>query len=142
MKKIIFSGLILMLFATACTKKQFSDAYTNPTKLAETTVDRQFAGVLASELNYVMYHYWDYFVVYQNTVIPWSQTAVTLNSNGRYIPGAAAVSDFWNNYYNLVAQYKDLLKVYGILSTADQTNNKIYVIAATILRWQGSGARS
>jgi len=132
MKKIILSGLILMLFATACTKKQFSDAYTNPTKLAETTVDRQFAGVLASELNYVMYHYWDYFVVYQNTVIPWSQTAVTLNSNGRYIPGAAAVSDFWNNYYNLVAQYKDLLKVYGSLSTADQASNKIYIIAATI----------
>lgn len=132
MKKIFPGVLVLLLIASGCTKKQFADAYTDPSKLSETTIDRQFAGVLTSNLNYTMYHYWDYFVVYQNTVIPWSQTAVTLNTNGRYIPGAAAISDFWGTYYKLVAQYKDLVKIYNGMSTTDQQANRIYMIAATI----------
>ena len=132
MRKIFLSALVVMVVVSACTKKQFADAYTNPLKLSETTVERQFAGVISSNLNYVMYHYWDYFVVYQNTLIPWSQTAVTLNTNGRYIPGAAAIGDFWNTYYGLVAQYKDLLRVYSTLSKEDQEANRIYIIAATI----------
>jgi hypothetical protein len=132
MKKIFLPALVLMVLISGCTKKQFADDYTNPLKLTETTVDRQFAGVLSSNLNYVMYHYWDYFVVYQNTLIPWSQTAVTLNTNGRYIPGAAATSDFWNTYYNLTAQYKDLVRIYSGLNTADQQANRIYLIGATI----------
>ncbi len=132
MKKTFLSVLVPMLIISGCTKDQFSDAYTNPVKLSETTVERQFAGVLSSNLNYVMYHYWDYFVVYQNTLIPWSQTAVTLNTNGRYIPGAAAVTDFWNTYYGLVAQYKELLRLYSTLSSTEQEDNRIYIIAATI----------
>src|SRR5690349_13837985 len=132
MKKIFLSVLVLMLIISGCTKDQFADAYTNPLKLSQTNVERQYAGVLSSTLNYVMYHYWDYFVVYQNTLIPWSQTAVTLNTNGRYIPGAAAIDDFWNTYYNLVAQYKELLRLYSTLSPAEQQDNRIYIINATI----------
>lgn len=132
MKKIFLPGLVLMFIAAACTKSQFADDYTDPSKLSTTTVDRQFAGVLSSNLNYVMYHYWDYFVVYQNTLIPWTQTAVTLNTNARYIPGAAAINDFWNTYYGLVAQYKELLRVYSGLSDEDKQANRIYIIGASI----------
>ncbi|HEY6976025.1 MAG TPA: SusD/RagB family nutrient-binding outer membrane lipoprotein [Chitinophagaceae bacterium] len=132
MKKIFLPVLVLMLIAAGCTKDQFADDYTDPSKVSETTIDRQFAGVLSSNLNYVMYHYWDYFVVYQNTLVPWSQTAVTLNTNGRYIPGAAAIDDFWNTYYKLVAQYKELLRLYSALSGEDQQANRIYIIGATI----------
>jgi hypothetical protein len=138
MKKIFPGVLVLLLIASGCTKKQFADAYTDPSKLSETTIDRQFAGVLTSNLNYTMYHYWDYFVVYQNTVIPWSQTAVTLNTNGRYIPGAAAISDFWGTYYKLVAQYKELVRIYSAMSTTDQQANRIYMIAATIFYYDFS----
>jgi hypothetical protein len=132
MKKLFLSVLVVVLIISGCTKDQFSDAYTNPLKVSQTNIERQFAGVLSSNLNYVMYHYYDYFAVYQNTVIPWSQTAVTLNTNGRYIPGAAAITDFWNTYYNLVAQYKELQRIYSTLSTEEQQNNRIYVIASTI----------
>jgi len=148
---------MVLLMASACTKKQLSDAYADPSKFATTTVDKQFAGVLASNLNYVMYHYYDYFVVYQNTLIPWSQTAVTLNTNGRYLPGAAAINDLWGTYYKLVAQYKELLKVNNALSQPEQANDRIYIIAATIyyydftqkmvdlwgdLPWSGAGLLS
>ena len=132
MKKITFLGMMVLTLASACTKKQFSDAYSDPSKLSTTTVDRQLAGEMSSNLNYIMYHYWDYFVVYQNTVIPWSQTAVTLNTNGRYIPGAAAIGDLWSTYYGFVAQYKELLRLYNTLSQTDQANARMYFIAGTI----------
>lgn len=132
MKKIVLSVLVLVIIGSGCTKDQFSESYPNPLKLSATTVERQFAGVLSSPLNYVMYHYYDYFAVYQNTLIPWSQTAVALNGNGRYIPGAAAIGDFWTTFYKLTAQYKDLLRVNAALSADEQQANRIYVIAATI----------
>jgi len=132
MKKIFLIGFVSVAALSACTKKQFSDAYTNPSSIATTTVERQFAGFLSSNLSYVMYRYYQYFVVYQNTLIPWSQTAVTLNTSGRYIPGAAAINDLWSNYYGFVAQYKELLRVNSLLTADEQAANRIYIIAATI----------
>ncbi|HVZ57939.1 MAG TPA: SusD/RagB family nutrient-binding outer membrane lipoprotein [Chitinophagaceae bacterium] len=132
MKKLFLSGFASLLLLGSCTKKQFADDYTNPASVATTTVDRQFAGFMSSNLNYVMYHYWDYFVVYQNTLIPWSQTAATLNTTGRFLPGAAAINDVWGTYYGFMAQYKELLRVYNGLSAQDQQNNRIFIIAATI----------
>ena len=132
MKKILLSVIVLVLVLSACTKEQFEDTYSDPAKVSTTTIDRQFAGVLSSNLSYVMYRYWQYFVVYQNTLTPWTQTAVTLNTNGRYIPGAAAVGDYWTTYYALLAQYKELLRVNGALTETEQQANRIYVIAATI----------
>lgn len=132
MKKIFSISLLAILGMASCTKKQFQDSYPDPSKLSATTVDRQFAGMLSSNLNYTMYHYWDYFVVYQNTMIPWSQTAATINGNGRYMPGAAAIGDVWGTYYRLTAQYKEMLRLYNGLSATDQQANRIYYIAATV----------
>lgn len=131
-KYIAIPVLMLVLALGACTKQQFADSYTNPSSVASTTVEQQFAGFLTSNLNWVMYHYWDYFVDYQNTLIPWSQTAATINTNGRYIPGAGAVNDIWSGYYAFVAQYKELLRINASLSAADQQAKRIYIIAATI----------
>ncbi|WP_026770474.1 SusD/RagB family nutrient-binding outer membrane lipoprotein [Asinibacterium sp. OR53] len=131
MKKIFSISLLAILGITSCTKKQFEDSYSDPSKLSSTTVDRQFAGMLSSNLNYVMYRYYAYFAVYQNTMMPWSQTAATLNSNGRYIPGAAATSDVWSTYYKLLAQYKEMLRLYNAASKTDQQTNRMYYIAAT-----------
>ncbi len=132
MRKIILLGLVALMVASGCTKKQFSDAYADPSKVSSTTVDRQFAGFMSSNLNYIMYHYGPYFVDYQNTIIPWSQTAATLNTSGRYLPGAAAIGDVWSTYYGFVAQYKELLRLNSTLSAADQTADRLYIIAATI----------
>jgi hypothetical protein len=133
MKKILLILFVSALVFSACTKKQFEDAYPDPSKVATTTVDRQYAGVLTSNLSYVMHLYWQYFVVYQNTINPWTQTAANLNTNGRYIPGAAAITDYWNSYYALLAQYKELLRVNAALSEADQQANRIYIITADYL---------
>lgn len=133
MKKIF---LIIAIASAAgfssCTKKQFADTYADPAKVSSTTLENQYAGFLAANLGYSMYQYWNYFVVLQNTMLPWTQVDGYVNTPGRYIPGAAAISAKWSNYYAFLAQYKEFLRLYNALSPDDQAAKKIYYITATI----------
>ncbi|MGC4036583.1 MAG: SusD/RagB family nutrient-binding outer membrane lipoprotein [Chitinophagaceae bacterium] len=133
MKKIFSIAAIVMAAGLfSCTKTQFSDSYADPKTVNQTTVEKQFAGFMTSNLDYVMYKYWNYFVVLQNTALPWSQSIGVLNNPARYVPGSAAISARWSNYYNFLAQYKEFLNLYSKLSDQEQADKRIYVIAATI----------
>jgi hypothetical protein len=139
MKKILFiSTMAIAAGLSSCTKKQFSDAYANPQTVNQTTVEKQFAGFLTSNLDYVMYKYWNYFVILQNTALPWSQATGILNNPARYVPGAAAITDRWKYYYNFVAQYKEFMNQYTQLSDAEKANKRMYLIAATIYYYDHS----
>ena len=133
MKKIV--SIIAIISAIAfysCTKSQFADGYADPSKVSSTTVELQYAGFLSSNLNYTMYNYWQYFVVYQNTVLPWTQVTPIINNSGRFVPGVQAESDVWNTYYGFTAQYKEILKLNKSLSANDQAAKRIYLITAAI----------
>lgn len=133
MKKIFFiASLVVLTGISSCTKKQFSDAYVNPQTVSSTTIEKQFSGFLASNLDYTMYKYWNYFVVLQNTALPWTQAVGMVNNPGRYVPGAAAISDRWGNFYNFLSQYKEFVNVYNKASEAEKKDKRIYFIAATI----------
>lgn len=133
MKKIFLIVVVAMLAGiSSCTKKQFSDDYANPQTVNQTTVEKQFAGFLTSNLDYVMYKYWNYFVILQNTALPWSQATGILNNPGRYVPGAAAITARWQNYYGFLAQYKEFMNLYSKLPDEEKAEKRIYVIAATI----------
>ena len=152
MKKIFLIATIAIAAGlSSCTKKQFSDAYSNPQTVNETTVEKQFAGFLTANLDYVMYKYWNYFVVLQNTALPWTQAVGMINAPGRYVPGAAAISNRWQNYYAFLAQYKELLlnrvKTYltkGSAALADFADKEDPVDAkqvfSSIVREQASNA--
>ncbi len=133
MKRIFF---ITILFFTAgifsCSKAKFEEYYVNPSTTSSTTVEMQYGGVLSSNLDYVMYKYWNYFVVLQNTALPWSQSVGIVNNPGRFVPGAAAITARWQNYYKFLAQYKELLNQYSKLPTDKQLEKRIYILTATI----------
>jgi hypothetical protein len=133
MKKIILATLILGASGmVSCTKEQLATDYVNPKTVATTTVEKQFAGFLSSDLDYVMYQYWNYFVILQNTALPWSQAVGVINTPGRYVPGAAAISDRWGSYYNFVSQYKEFLNVYNKVSDDEKAAKRIFYIIGTI----------
>src|SRR6476620_7991003 len=133
MKKIFFIAVIMATAGfNACTKSDFSDAYADPSQISATSVDKQFAGFLSSNLDYVMYKYWNYFVVLRTTVQYYTQSVGWQNTSNQYVPGAASINDRWNNYYNFLAQYRELQNVYSKLSTEDQADKRIYMIAADI----------
>lgn len=117
---------------TGCTKKDFSDSYTNPSKVAASSVEKQFAGLIYSNREYVIPSYWNYFVILRITLLRYTQAVGWENGDNQYVPGAAAVSDRWNNYYSFVAQYRELQNIYGKLDATDQANMRIYMLIAAI----------
>src|SRR5690606_16522027 len=94
--------------------------------------EKQFAGFLQTNRDYVMPGYWNYFVVLRTTLTRYTQAVGWVNSTAQYVPGAAGIDGRWGNYYDLLAQYRELEKVYNGLSAEDQALRRIYMIAATI----------
>ena len=131
-RKIFVVMLMLLLSITACKKEKFAEYYVDPASTNATTVEKQFAGAIASTLDYTMYRYWNYFVVLQNTALHYTQAVAWQNAPKQYEPGAAAIGDRWNSYYGFLTQYKELLKVYNNAPTTEQTDKRIYIVAATI----------
>lgn len=133
MKKIVYLLIAaLALGATACKKKDFSDAYADPSKISTTSVEKQFTGFLASNRWYVLPDYWNYFVVLRTTINHYVQAVGWVNSPNQYVPGGAAITDRWNSYYNFLAQYRVLQNVLATLPADDQQDRRIYQIASSI----------
>lgn len=133
MKKIFFiAATLLAVSITACKKSDFEDAYADPSKISTTSVDKQFAGFVSSNLDYVMYKYWNYFVVLRTTIQYYTQSVGWQTISNQYVPGAASITDRWNNYYNFVAQYRELQNIYSKMTPEEQADRRIYMIAAAI----------
>jgi tetratricopeptide (TPR) repeat protein len=133
MKKIIFLCVTaLSLAMTSCKKQDFADSYADPSKISTTSVEKQYAGFLSANREYVLPAYWNYFVVLRTTVNRYSQAVGWINSTAQYVPGAASINDRWNNYYNFLAQYRELEKIYATMSTSDKALRRIYMITSTI----------
>ena len=132
MKKIIFFLAVLLTGFAACKKSDFEGSYTNPSRIATTNVEKQFTGMLVTNREYVIPSYWNYFVVLRTSVNHYIQAVGWENGANQYIPGAASITDRWNNYYNFLAQYRELEKVFNALTPEAQELNRIYMIAATV----------
>ena len=131
-KLLIILALAYMAVFSACTKSDFKESYTDPSKISESTVEKQFSGVLASNRWYVLPEYWNYFVVLRTTLNRYNQVVGWVNTANQYVPGNAGITDRWNNYYNFLAQYRELEKIYSGLSAEDKADKRIYMIAAAI----------
>lgn len=143
MKKIfqILTAAVLIFGFTACTKSDFADSYADPSKVATSTVDKQFAGFIYSYARsnsdkghhgYVVPSYWDYFVILRTTMLHYTQAVGWENGDNQYVPGIATIADRWNDYYYFLMQYRELERIYASLSTTEQTELRIYMIVASI----------
>ncbi|WP_291403519.1 SusD/RagB family nutrient-binding outer membrane lipoprotein [Daejeonella sp.] len=133
MKKILFIlAITLSLGYASCQKADFAESYPNPAKISQTTVEKSYAGFVSANRWYVLPDYWNYFVVLRTTVTRYTQAVGWVNSAGQYVPGYAGIDSRWSNYYNFLAQFRDLEKNYNALSKADQDDRKIYMITSKI----------
>lgn len=136
MKKIFYISLAAAaVFLGSCSQDKFEDAYRDPSKVTTTTVPKQFAGFMKINFEDVIPSYWNYYTVIRSTSLSYTQGHGFTNITGRYIPGAA-VNDRWNRYYKFITQYRELEKVMATLSTAEQTENRIYTITSTIYLYE------
>ena len=133
MKKILYIVALSSLVGLgSCSKTDFSDAYTDPSKISKSSVEKQFAGALNSSMSSVLPSYWNYFVILRTTLQYYNQAVGWVNYTGQYSPGSAAVTDRWNSYYSFVAQYREMEKIYNALPADDQELYKIFMLSAKI----------
>ena len=129
--KLLFIGISLV-FASSCTQSDFEEAYPNPGKISETSVERLFTGLLYTNRDYVLPAYRNYFVTLRTTLNHYVQTTGWANETGQYIPGSSGAEDIWYNYYATVSQYRELEKVYSKEDANSQKDKLVYILAAKI----------
>jgi hypothetical protein len=132
MKRMLLLTMVLLFSFASCTDEDFEESYANPAKISVSSVEKQFAGFLQSNREYVVPSYWNYFVVLRTTVNRYTQSVGWANSTAQYVPGAGLITNRWDNYYSFLAQYREFEKIYNGLSSDDQQAKRIFKIAATI----------
>ena len=133
MKKLsIILGIVMATAISGCTEADFSENYANPSKVSTATVEKQFAGMLVANKDYVLPAYWNYFVVLRTTLTRYTQAVGWINTANQYVPGEAGIGGRWGNYYDFLAQYRELEKIYNNLSPEEQADLRVYMLTATI----------
>jgi hypothetical protein len=131
MKSInIFLLSFFLLLVSACQKEDFADAYPDPSKISETSVERQYTGVLYAGVDYIVPYYRNYFVTLRITLNPWTQSIGWTNAPNQYIPGSSGVEDVWFNYYDVLAQYRELQKIWDATEPSRQEDLKVFKLTA------------
>ncbi|MBB4079630.1 hypothetical protein GGR28_002255 [Lewinella aquimaris] len=130
--KYVLLSACLILTIASCTEDDFADAYPDPARISETTVDKQFTGMLVEGRDYVVPDYWNYFVVLMGTLNPWTQSIGWTNDPGQYVPGSSGVNSFWDNYYSVLAQYREVERVHDMLDAEKQADLMIFRMAADV----------
>ncbi|MCB0689169.1 MAG: SusD/RagB family nutrient-binding outer membrane lipoprotein [Saprospiraceae bacterium] len=132
--KFIYISLFSMslILMSSCQKEDFAEAYPDPAKIATTSVERQFTGILVAGVDYVVPSYRNYFVTLRITLNPWTQSIGWHNAPNQYIPGSSGVEDVWFNYYDVLAQYRELEKIFAAEDATSQENRKIFKLAADV----------
>ncbi len=122
----------LLLGTVACQESEFTERYANPAKISETTIEKQYTGFMVANMDYVLPQYRNYFVTLRTSLNHYNQITGWPNESGQYVPGSSGVEDVWYNYYNTLAQYRELENVYAKASAEDQKNKAIFLITAKV----------
>ncbi|MEH6306396.1 SusD/RagB family nutrient-binding outer membrane lipoprotein [Olivibacter sp. CPCC 100613] len=134
MKKYFIIGLyVASLFISSCKKSSFDEFYRNPSTVTETTVDKQFAGMIYSYRQLIVPDYRNYFVTVLPTIARYIQIDGWANDANQLTPGAAAIDDRWSRYYEGLAQFRELEKTYSESVPLIQEETRIFFLAAKIL---------
>ncbi len=130
--KIFITIIALTISFVACQKADFEDSYADPSKISQSTVEKQFTGFIYSMRPHILQHYRNYFVVLRTSLQRYNQAVGWINGDNQYQPPSAGIIDRWDVYYNGLAQYRELEKIYAALKPEDQADRRIYMMAATI----------
>jgi len=136
MKKKIYIALMvfasLAILINSCKKSELETLYPDPSKSSIASVENFLPGVFSTANEVVLPWYWRFFVVEQPTLGHYTHTMGWFNGKDQYIPPAAAMDWRWNQYYNLVTQFRVMESLYDKKTDAEKAELKIFMIAAKI----------
>ncbi|MBB2952875.1 SusD/RagB family nutrient-binding outer membrane lipoprotein [Sphingobacterium sp. JUb56] len=134
-KHIIIMGLSAIALTTisSCSKSSFDDLYRNPSKVTETTVEKQYTGTIFGFKELIIPTYRNLFVTLRPTINRYIQTSGWVNEANQLTVGAAATEDRWIQYYKGLTQFKELEKLYNGLTDVEKNEKRIFLLTAKVL---------
>jgi len=134
-KQLLFLGLSLtaLTYSTSCKKESFDNFYRDPSKVTETTVEKQFSGMIYNYRQLITPDYRNIFVTLRPTIFRYLHITGWINEQNSLLPGAAAIEDRWSRFYEGLAQYRELETIYNKSIDVEKEEKKIFFYAAKIL---------
>ena len=131
LKSKLLTGLVALAFA-ACSEDSYNDKYPNPSETTTVTCEKVMTGVFWKGCNYTFKGYYGVFGWESYAVSRYAQTLGFVNSPGRYEIGETYYADRWNNFYNLLPQFRLLEKTYDELPDAAKSDYRVFLLLAKI----------
>jgi len=138
MKKLIFTILLLATVGfvfDSCSKSKYEELYPDPAKTSTATVENFMTGVFQAGNPVNLPAYWRYFVIENSTSGHYTQAFGWVNGKDQYIPSSVAQEARWGYFYDVMRQYREMQDLYNQLSTEDQADKRIFMIAATVFMY-------
>lgn len=132
MKKIfalIVAVASVAAVVTSCSEKQFADLYPNPSKTSVATCDKLFTGTLIAGNQNTFNSYWRMYT-WDNYFGKLAQTIGFSNNSGSvYYINDGYANDRWNNFYDILRNFRKLEEQYQKDNDAE---NKVFLELAEI----------
>lgn len=134
MKKIylFFIGIASLLSFEACSNDSFTGKYEDPSKTTTSTCPKLMTGAFVAGNQYTFNSYWRMYT-WENVFGKYTQTCGFQNNSGSvYYVNDGYIADRWNNFYQVLAQYRQLENIYNNENSEAKNNDKIFKDAAEI----------
>lgn len=129
MKKIfslLLAGTTLMSVVSSCSDSDYDDKYIDPSKTSTIGVPQVFTGVLNAGNTWMNMVYYRYYTQSSTEGI-FSGVIGDSNSRGRYMGATEGYFNVhWQNFYNMLAQYRLLEYTYNNLSEDEKVANRVF----------------
>ncbi|WP_297909851.1 SusD/RagB family nutrient-binding outer membrane lipoprotein [uncultured Parabacteroides sp.] len=135
MKKIISSLLIgtSLLVSTSCSDSSYDDKYADPSKTTEVNVPQVFTGVLFKAKAWTDLMYYRYYTQSATEGL-FSGVIGDNNSSGRFRgQGEGYNNTHWQNFYDMVTQYRLLEATYEELPEDERSINEVFFHLARVV---------
>lgn len=139
-KQFLILGLLASSIAsiTSCKKETFEEFYRNPGKVSESSIEKQYTGVMMGFKELIIPTYRNLFVTLRPTINRYIQTLGWINEANQLTVGAAATQDRWEQYYKGLTQFKDLENLYNKLSVEEKAEKRAFFLTSKILFYDQS----
>lgn len=129
MKKL-YSLLLIATVAlsfAACSKSEFSDKYYDPSKTTTTSCDKLMTGAFMSGNGYTFNDYWRMYT-WDNYFGKLAQTiGFNVDSGSMYFINDGYANDRWNNFYNILRQYRIMQHLWEGEADEDKAQDRVFV---------------
>lgn len=133
MKKIfaLALGLSLIFSISACKDKDFDEKFADPSKTSTVSCDKLFSGAMfVGSATYKGFAYPTYWRLYtwEGTIAQFTQQVGFTNESGSvYYLSDSWATDRWNNFYEILAQFRLMQSTYNKEAAVDQEGDRIFV---------------